>query len=148
MAVAKRVPALAEMDTAAAFARGAAQGDLRVVEVAALERLKALPELAADARRGRLRELPEPGLRAERLDVTRQQSPDERANDHRLERLGAKQLRAAGELALTARWMISRAPSFASSYSAPRGSSPIPTASRPSILASTSADGGTVRLTA
>jgi catechol 2,3-dioxygenase-like lactoylglutathione lyase family enzyme len=48
----------------------------------------------------------------------------------------------------TARWMISRAPSFASSDSDSRGFSPTPTASSSSICSSISADGGTVRLTA
>src|SRR4029450_12711948 len=42
---------------------------LDVVEVAALEPLEALPELAADPLGGRLRELPQPGLRAQRLDI-------------------------------------------------------------------------------
>ena len=42
----------------------------------------------------------------------------------------------------TARWMISRAPSFASSESDSRGFSPIPTDHICSILASISADGG------
>jgi len=48
----------------------------------------------------------------------------------------------------TARWMISRAPSRASSDSASRGFSPTPTASNRSICSSSSAEGGTVRLTA
>ena len=48
----------------------------------------------------------------------------------------------------TARWMINRAPSFASSDSDSRGFSPTPTASNRSICSSISADGGTVRLTA
>jgi gamma-glutamyltranspeptidase/glutathione hydrolase len=48
----------------------------------------------------------------------------------------------------TARWMINRAPSLASSDSDSRGFSPTPTASSSSICASISADGGTVRLTA
>src|SRR4051795_5349574 len=43
--------------------------DVDVVEVAALERLEALVQLAADPRGGRLRELAQPGLRAQRLDV-------------------------------------------------------------------------------
>jgi hypothetical protein len=40
-----------------------------VVEVAALECLEALAQLLTDPRRGRLRELPEPRLLAQRLDV-------------------------------------------------------------------------------
>jgi hypothetical protein len=71
------------------------QADL--VEVAAPERLKAFAQLAADPRGGRLRELPEPGPVAQRLDVAHRQAPDERADHHRPQRLGAQQLRAARE---------------------------------------------------
>jgi hypothetical protein len=65
---------------------------LDVVEVAALKRLEALAQLLADARGGRLRQLPEPRLLAQRLDVAHRQTPDERADHQRLERLRPDQL--------------------------------------------------------
>jgi len=68
---------------------------LDVVEVAALELLKALPELAAKPLGGRFRQLPEPCLLAQRLDVAHRQASDERADHHRPQRLGAQDLRAA-----------------------------------------------------
>jgi hypothetical protein len=68
-----------------------------VVEVAASERLKALAQLGADARRGRLRELPQPGLLAQRLDIAHRQTADERADHHRPQRLRAQQLGPARE---------------------------------------------------
>jgi hypothetical protein len=71
--------------------------DLDAVEAAAPELLKAFPELAADARGGRLGELAEPGLLAQRLDVAHRQPAHERADHHRLERPGAQQLRPPGE---------------------------------------------------
>jgi hypothetical protein len=71
--------------------------DLDVVEVAAPERLKALAQLAADPRGGRLGELAEPGLLAQRLDVAHRQAAHERADHHRLQRLGPQQLGAARE---------------------------------------------------
>jgi hypothetical protein len=48
-------------------------------------------------RGGRLRELPEPSLLAERLDVSHREPSDEGADDHRLQGLGAKQLRRVRE---------------------------------------------------
>src|SRR5215216_7964958 len=48
-----------------------------LVERAALERLEALAQLRADPRRGRLRELAEPGLLQERLDVAHREAADE-----------------------------------------------------------------------
>jgi hypothetical protein len=66
-----------------------------VVEVAAPQLLEALPELAADPRGGRLRQLPQPRLLAQRLDVAHRQPPDERADHHRPKRLRAQHLRAA-----------------------------------------------------
>src|ERR671915_1473818 len=68
---------------------------LDLVKVAALELLEALPEHLADALSGRLRELPQPRLFAERLDVAHRQPPDERADHHRPQRLRAQHLRAA-----------------------------------------------------
>jgi hypothetical protein len=70
---------------------------LDLVEAAPLERLKALSELLADTRRGRLRQLPEPRLLAQRLDIPHRQSSHERADHHRPQRLGAQQLAAARE---------------------------------------------------
>jgi hypothetical protein len=64
-----------------------------LVKVAALERLEALPELGADPRRGRLRELAEPGLLAERLDIAHRKPADERADHHRSQRLRPQHLR-------------------------------------------------------
>jgi hypothetical protein len=72
---------------------------LDVIEVAALERLEALPELGADALGGRLRELAEPRLLAQRLDVAPRQPPDERADHQRPQRLRAQHLRAGTETA-------------------------------------------------
>ena len=68
-----------------------------LVEIAATEPLEAFLELLADPRRGRLRQLPQPGLLAQRLDVTHRQAADERADHQRLQRLSAQQLRRAGE---------------------------------------------------
>jgi hypothetical protein len=68
---------------------------LDLVEVAALELLEALPELLTDALGGRPRELPQPSLVAERLDVAHRQPPDERADHHRPQRLCAQHLGAA-----------------------------------------------------
>ena len=68
-----------------------------VVEVAAPERRKALTQLRADPGRGRLRQLAEPGLLAQRLDVAHRQPAHERADHHRPQRLGSQQLRAARE---------------------------------------------------
>jgi len=68
-----------------------------LVEVAALEGLEALAELGADPRRGRLRELAEPRLLAERLDVSHRESANERSDHHRLQGPGAKQLRRVRE---------------------------------------------------
>jgi hypothetical protein len=62
-----------------------------------LNALEALAQLLADARGGRLRQLPEPGLLAQRLDVAHRQAPDERADHQRLERLGPHQLGAPRE---------------------------------------------------
>src|SRR4051794_7539856 len=70
---------------------------LDVVEIAAPELLEAVAQLLADPRGGRLRELPQPGLLAQRFDVAHRQAADERADHHRLQRLGAQQLRAARE---------------------------------------------------
>jgi hypothetical protein len=63
-----------------------------VVEIAALEPLKALAQLLADPWRGRPRQLPEPGLLAQRLDIAHRQAADERADHHRPARLGAQPL--------------------------------------------------------
>jgi hypothetical protein len=68
-----------------------------LVQVAALERLKALLELLAHPRHGRLRQLPEPGLLAQVLDVAHRQAAHERADHQRLQRLGPQQLGCAGE---------------------------------------------------
>jgi hypothetical protein len=70
---------------------------LNVVEVAALERLEALAQLLADARGGRLGQLPEPRLLAQRLDVAHREAAHERADHHRAKRLSAQDLRAARE---------------------------------------------------
>jgi hypothetical protein len=70
---------------------------LDVVEVAAVELLEALPQLGADPLGGRLRQLPQPGLVAQRLDVAHRQAAHERADHHRPKRLGAQQLGAARE---------------------------------------------------
>jgi hypothetical protein len=48
---------------------------VNVVDVAALELLKALPELGADPLSDRLRQLPQAGLLAPRLDITRTNAP-------------------------------------------------------------------------
>jgi hypothetical protein len=72
-------------------------GELDVVEIAAPELLKALTQLAADARGGRLGQLAQPGLLTQRLDVAHRQAPHERADHHRLQRLGPQQLGAARE---------------------------------------------------
>jgi hypothetical protein len=71
--------------------------ELDRVEVAALELLEALAQLLADALSGRLRQLPEPHLLAERLDVAHRQPAHERADHHRPQRLAAQDLRAARE---------------------------------------------------
>jgi hypothetical protein len=68
-----------------------------VVEVAALELLEALAQLLADPLSGRLRQLPQPGLLGQRLDVAHRQAAHERADHHRPQRLAAQQLRAARE---------------------------------------------------
>jgi hypothetical protein len=72
-------------------------GQVDVVEVAALEGLKALTELLTNPRGGRLRELPEACLIAQRLDVAHRQAPDERADHHRPQGLGAQELRSPRE---------------------------------------------------
>src|SRR3954451_1858974 len=69
--------------------------DANLVEVAPLERLEALAQLLADPRCGRLRELAQPGLLAQRLDVAHRQATHEGADHHRPQRLGAKHLGAA-----------------------------------------------------
>jgi hypothetical protein len=66
-----------------------------LVEIAALELLETVAQLGADPRRGGLRDAPETGLLAERLDVAHRQATHERADDQRLQRLGAQQLGAA-----------------------------------------------------
>jgi hypothetical protein len=66
-----------------------------VVEVAAPEGLEALAQLAADPGGGRLGQLAEPGLLAQRLDIAHREPAHERADHHRPQRLGAQQLRAA-----------------------------------------------------
>jgi hypothetical protein len=71
--------------------------DLEVVEVAALELLKALAQLGADPRGGRLGQLAEPGLLAQRLHVAHREPAHERADHHRPQWLGAQQLCPAGE---------------------------------------------------
>jgi hypothetical protein len=63
---------------------------LDVVEGAALELLEALPELGADPLGGRLGQLPQPRLLAQRLDVAHRQPPDERADHQRPQRLRAQ----------------------------------------------------------
>ena len=68
-----------------------------LVEVAALEGLEALAKLLADPRGGRLRQLAEPGLLAERLDVAHREAADEGADHHRPQRLGPQHLRGAWE---------------------------------------------------
>src|SRR5919206_2166024 len=68
---------------------------LDVVEVAAPKLLEALAQLLTDARRGRLRELPEPGPLAERLDVAHRQAADEGADHQRPQWVGAKHLGSA-----------------------------------------------------
>jgi hypothetical protein len=70
---------------------------LDLVEVAALDLLEALTQLAADPLGGRLRQLPQPRLLAERLDVAHRQPAHERADHHRPQRLAAQDLRAARE---------------------------------------------------
>jgi hypothetical protein len=70
---------------------------VEVVEVAAPERRKALAQLAADPGRSRLRQLAQPGLLAQRLDIAHREAAHERADHHRLQRLRAQQLRAARE---------------------------------------------------
>jgi hypothetical protein len=67
-----------------------------VVEVAALESLKALAQLGAHPRGG-LRQLPQPGLLAQRLHIAHRQAAHERADHHRPKRLRAQQLGAPGE---------------------------------------------------
>ena len=62
-----------------------------VVERAPTERLKPLVQLRADRRDCRLRRPPEPGLLAERLDVTHRQAAHEPADHQRLERVGPQQ---------------------------------------------------------
>src|SRR5450755_372771 len=64
---------------------------LDLVEVAATERFEPLVQLGADPGDGRLRGLLEPGLLAQRLDITHRQTAHERTNDHRLERVGPQQ---------------------------------------------------------
>src|SRR3954470_13587406 len=66
--------------------------DANLVEVAPLERLEALAQLLADPRCGRLRELAQPGLLAQRLDVAHREAAHEGADHHRLQWLGAQQL--------------------------------------------------------
>jgi hypothetical protein len=68
-----------------------------LVEVAARERLKALPQLGAEPRGGRLGELAQPRLLTKRLDVSHREPADEGTDDHRLQGLGAKQLRRMRE---------------------------------------------------
>jgi hypothetical protein len=65
-------------------------------QAAALERREAVFELLADPRRGRLRQLAESGLLAQRLDVAHRQAAHERADHQRLQRLGPQQLRSPG----------------------------------------------------
>jgi hypothetical protein len=72
-------------------------GQPDLVEVTPAKSLKALFELLAHPRRGRLRQLAQPGFLAEVLDVAHRQAPDERADHQRLQRLGAQQLRGARE---------------------------------------------------
>ena len=52
-----------------------------VIEIAALERSEPVTQFAADPCGGRLRQLPEPGLLAQRLDIAHSQATHERA-DH------------------------------------------------------------------
>ena len=68
-----------------------------LVEIAAAERLEAFLELLTHPGGRRLRELPEPYLLAQRLDIAHRQPADERADHKRLQRLGPQQLRGPGE---------------------------------------------------
>ena len=64
---------------------------LDVVERAATERFEPLVQLRADPRDRRPGRLPEPGLLAQRLDVTHRQAADEPADHQRLQWVGAQQ---------------------------------------------------------
>jgi len=68
-----------------------------LVEIAPAEALEAFLQLLADPRHRRLRQLPQPRLSAQRLDIAHRQAPDERADHQRLQRLRAQQLRRARE---------------------------------------------------
>jgi hypothetical protein len=50
--------------------------EVDVVAIAAPERFEALAQRGADPRGGRLRQLPEPGLLAQRLDVAHRQAAE------------------------------------------------------------------------
>ena len=69
--------------------------ELYVVQVTTTELLKPLTQLRANPRRGRFRHAPQPGLLAQRLDVTHRQPAHERADHQRLQRLSPQQLRGA-----------------------------------------------------
>jgi hypothetical protein len=61
---------------------------LDLVQIAARELREALMQLGADPGHGRFRRAPEPSLLTQRLDVTHREAANERADDHRLERVG------------------------------------------------------------